>query len=253
MFKNSIQTPCTRTEGRRNIMKFIQKLLSFILSIFLLILIVLGIILWIHGYFSYQSIVKKIPISYKIELIKSQNDYTPINEINQSFLDAIYSTEDRRFYKHGAIDVIGLLRAMKNNILQNRFSEGGSTITQQLAKNMYFSHERKLSRKLPEYFIAQELEKQLSKDEILELYVNVIYFGDGYYGIKQASEGYFQKSPDKLNLDEATLLAGLPNAPSLLALSSHYERAKIRQKEVLYSMLENGLITQEEIHSVLQQ
>lgn len=229
------------------IRKFFRSLLSFILILFILSVTTLGG----YGYFLYSDIVKKEPVETKINLIRSQENFSSYDEISPHFLNAIYSIEDKRFYQHGAIDMLGIARAFVNNAKRGKLKEGGSTITQQLAKNMYFSHERSLSRKLAEFYLAHKLEKLLSKKEILELYVNVIYFGDGHYGIGDASKGYFKKPPSELSLDEATLLAGLPNAPSLLALSRNMEAARNRQKDVLEAMLSAGTITEEEIQKIL--
>ena len=120
--------------------------------------------------------------------------------------------------------------------------EGGSTISQQLAKNMYFSFEKKFTRKVAEVFVAMDLEEKYSKDEILSYYINVIYFGDGYYGLGEASRGYYSKTVDKLNFDEITTLAGLPNAPSAFALSTNPDLAKKRQELVINQMKKYGYL-----------
>ena len=123
-------------------------------------------------------------------------------------------------------------RAIEKNIKAKRLVEGGSTITQQLAKNMYFNFDKKFSRKIAELFVAFDLESKYKKQEILSMYINVIYFGNGYYGLNEASNGYFDKSVDKLTFDEITLLAGLPNAPSAFSLNDNLDLAKKRQKLV---------------------
>ena len=185
------------------------------------------------GYMGYTDKIDEIPLEEKVVSIQQDEDYVTIDKINKQFLDAIVATEDKRFYNHGAIDPISLTRAVLTNLKEGKWVEGGSTITQQLAKNMYFTRDKKLMRKVEELFMASHIEREYSKDEILELYVNVIYYGDGYTGIKEASEGYFNKSPEALSFDEATLLAGLPQAPSKYALSSNYEAAKRRQSKVI--------------------
>ena len=121
--------------------------------------------------------------------------------------------------------------------------EGGSTITQQLAKNLYFTQEKELTRKAAEVFMAFELERNYSKEEILELYVNSIYFGDGYYDVSSASEGYFGKTPEELNDYEATLLAGVPNAPSVYAPTKNPDKAEQRRLQVVNRMIACGYIT----------
>ena len=130
--------------------------------------------------------------------------------------------------------------------LIHRYVEGGSTITQQLAKNLYFSQEKTMNRKAAEVFLALELERNYTKDEILELYVNSIYFGDGYYNVGEASEGYFGKPAAKMNDYECTLLAGVPNAPSKYAPSKNLALAEKRQKKVISRMEACGYLTKED-------
>lgn len=120
---------------------------------------------------------------------------------------------------------------------------GGSTITQQTARLMYFTQEQRFSRKVAELFVAFDLEKNYSKDEILELYINMIYYGDGYYGIKEASLGYFNKLPKDLNLSESSMLAGLPNAPSAYSPNKNISLAQKRQSTVLNAMVKYEKIT----------
>ncbi|MGM9929061.1 MAG: transglycosylase domain-containing protein [Bacillus sp. (in: firmicutes)] len=206
------------------------------------LIIVLGIFVTLAitgmGYVKYKLAVSAIPITEKVANIQEDENYAPLDEISTDFLDAIVAIEDHRFYEHGAVDFISLARATIVNAIQKDIAQGGSTLTQQVAKNMYFSQEQKFTRKVAEVFVAYHLEKLYSKDDILELYVNLIYYGDGNYGIKEASENYFGKQPADLSYDEATLLAGLPQAPSAYALSTHYELAKKRQAEVINALEE---------------
>lgn len=198
--------------------------------------IMVSVIIMVLGYQAYENEMRKMPVEIKVTEIKNKEDFITIEEISPYFLDAIVATEDHRFYKHGAIDGIAILRATVENVLEGRLVQGGSTITQQLAKNMYFTNEKTFIRKIGELFVAYELEEEYSKEEILELYVNIIYYGDGNTGIKEASNNYFHKAANQLTLDEATLLAGLPQAPSRYALSENYEAAKKRQKQVVAAM-----------------
>ena len=131
------------------------------------------------------------------------------------------------------------------------FVEGGSTITQQIAKNQYYTQEKKLERKFAEIFTAIELEQYCSKQEIFELYVNTIYFGNGYYGIYDAAKGYYGKLPSELSDYEAIMLAGLPNAPSAYSLNTNPDLAYSRMKIVLSRMVECGVITQEQANDIL--
>ena len=164
---------------------------------------------------------------------------------------AVVSVEDHRFYKHHGIDVIAIGRATLNDLRAFSFVEGGSTITQQLAKNQYFTQEKKMTRKIAETFLAFKLEKEYEKDEILELYINTIYFGNGYYGIKEASMGYFGKLPKDLTDSECIMLAGIPNAPSVYALTENPDLAKQRQKQVLAKMIRYKALTEEEAKNIL--
>lgn len=132
------------------------------------------------------------------------------------------------------------------------FVEGGSTITQQIAKNQYYTQEKKLERKFAEIFTAIELEKYCSKQEIFELYVNTIYFGSGYYGIYDAAEGYYGKQPSELSDYEAVMLAGLPNAPSAYSLNVNPDLAYSRMETVLSSMVKCGVIEQEQAEDILK-
>lgn len=181
----------------------------------------------------HKSVVADVEIESIINEIQSNSNYVQAKDINRTFLNAIVAIEDHRFYEHGAIDLISIARTTLINIKNKEILEGGSTITQQLVKNVFLDMNQTFERKINEIFLAFELEKLYSKEEILELYVNVVYYGDGYTGIKAACNGYFNKQPKDLTEDEATLLAGLPQAPSLYALNNNYERALDRQQEVI--------------------
>ena len=170
----------------------------------------------------------------------------------QIYTIAVISVEDHRFEKHHGIDVIAIARAAFNDIRTLSLVEGGSTITQQLAKNMYFTQEKKIARKIAEVFMSYEIEKNYSKDEILELYVNTIYYGNNYYNIKSASLGYFDKLPKDLNSSECTMLAGIPNAPSLYNPKASPNLAKQRQKQVVQKMIKYGNLSKEDANRILQ-
>ncbi len=228
-------------------MKLFRKLIKF-----LFIIILIGTsICCIIGYSTYNQAVKEKPLLSRIEEITNKENYTKIDDLSKNYVNAVIAAEDHRFYDHGAIDIIGIGRAVFNNIKAKELQEGGSTITQQVAKNVVFSQEASISRKLGELFASFELEKNYSKDEILEIYVNTCYFGDGYYGIYDASYGYYKKSPKDLTLTEAAMLAGVPNAPSVYSPSVNPDLAKKRQKYVLNKMVEYGYINEKDINSVL--
>lgn len=226
--------------------KNMKKLIKGIFSLIVLVIIIGGIAFGVFafkGYDMYQKALSEASMEERINKIKSDPDYLPINMISKDFKDAIIAIEDHRFESHGAVDFISIGRAIFRNITNLSFDEGGSTITQQLAKNTFFTQEGTLTRKIAEIFAAIDLEKKYSKDDIIEMYMNTIYFGDGYYGINQASHGYFGKEPLKLTFDEATLLAGIPNAPSVYSLSNNPDLARQRQKHVIQSMRDYGFIS----------
>ena len=180
---------------------------TFLKVILLLILIgiSIGLLLIGKGYDMYKEAIQETPLEEKVEEIKSKANYTKISELPQMYLDAVISVEDHRFYKHSGIDVIAIGRALINDIKAMDFVEGGSTITQQIAKNEYFTQEKRITRKIAEVFMAFEIEKKYSKNEILELYINTIYFGNGYYNIKDACKGYFGKSPNEMTAGECIM------------------------------------------------
>jgi membrane peptidoglycan carboxypeptidase len=157
--------------------------------------------------------------------------------------DAFISIEDRRFYQHWGLDLKAIARALRANTQAGGVSEGGSTITQQLAKNAFLSNERSLRRKAQEALIALYLEARLSKDEILSRYLSAVYFGDGSYGLRAAARHYFNKSPETLSIGEAAMLAGLVKAPSRLAPTDNLEGARARMRVVLDAMVDTGAIT----------
>lgn len=187
----------------------------------------------ISGYFMYQDVVNNIGIEEKILQIKESKDYVDIKDINKDFLNAIVSIEDHRFYEHNGLDFVGITRAIVSNIKEGKIVQGGSTITQQLVKNIYLNEEKSYSRKVAEAFLVNTIENTYSKDEILEIYVNVINYGNGYTGIKEATNGYFNTSPKYLTYNQATILAGIPQYPEGYNLTKYYDRALDRQELVI--------------------
>lgn len=158
----------------------------------------------------------------------------------------IIATEDRRYYDHGAVDIIGVARALITNSMAGETLEGGSTIAQQTVKNIFLSNDRTMTRKLEELALAVQLERNYSKEEILELYLNTIYFGHGTYGVGEASRVYFGKEPKDLDLSQCAMLAGLPQAPSAYDPISHPQEGAKRMTTVLALMAQEGYITPEE-------
>lgn len=169
-------------------------------------------------------------------------NYININDIPNNLKNAVVATEDRRFYKHGAFDFISIGRALIADIKEGSFKEGGSTITQQLAKNLFLSNDKTIKRKFKEIFFTMELERRYTKDQILEMYLNVIYYGSNVYGAENASERYFNKNLKKLSLSECSMLAGIPQAPNNYNPEKHKDKAKKRQKIVLNAMVKSGFI-----------
>ena len=228
-------------------MKFIKKLFL----ILILIILIIATIILLNGYKLYKTTTNELSLLDKIAEIKSIDTYVSINDVPDYYINAIIAVEDHRFKEHGAIDIISIGRALVSNIKAKELNEGGSTITQQVAKNLYFITEDDfISRKIAEIFVAFDLEKNYSKDDILEFYINTIYFGEGYYGIREASNGYYKKEPIDLNLYEATILAGVPNAPSVYAPTINPELSKSRQGKVISSMVEHGYLSQEEANNI---
>ncbi len=166
-----------------------------------------------------------------------------LNELPKHLPQAVVATEDRRFYGHFGIDPIGLARAMARNVMAGRVVQGGSTISQQLAKNVFLTHQRTLKRKVQEFLLAMWLEANFTKDQILTLYLNRVYLGAGAYGVDAAARRYFSKPASKVNLAEAAMLAGLLKAPSRLAPTRDLKAARDRAAVVLNSMADVGFIT----------
>jgi penicillin-binding protein 1A len=178
-------------------------------------------------------------------------DEARLSELPRFVPQAVIAIEDRRFYHHFGIDPIGLARAVITNLRAGRVVQGGSTLTQQLAKNLFLKPERTLRRKLQEAVLAIWLESRFTKDEILQLYLNRVYFGAGAWGIEKAAQKYFGKSARDLNLGEAAILAGLLKAPARYNPLRHPERARRRAREVIRAMVEEGYISSEEARRAL--
>lgn len=175
------------------------------------------------------------------------HDYMPIDMLPRHVVAAVVATEDRRFFDHYGLDPIGLGRAAFANLRAGRFAQGGSTLTQQLAKNLFLSPDRTLARKAEELALAMWLELRLSKLDILELYLNRVYFGGGAYGIEAASQRYFDKSARELSVAEAAVIAGLLKAPSKYSPTASPSAAINRARVVLANMVDAGLLSQEDV------
>lgn len=231
-----------------------KKIVKIILISILAIILTIGIYISASGYIFYKNTVKTANLEDKVKQIRQSESFIPISEIPEDYINAVIAVEDHRFKEHGAIDVIAIGRAISSDVKNKELVEGGSTITQQVVKNLYYMEDDtkndSLDRKISEIIIGVQLEKKYSKDEILELYANNIYFGDGYYCIKDAAEGYFGKLPSEMNLYECTLLAGIPNAPSVYSPNVNPELSKQRQAKVIRSMVKYGYLTQEKADEI---
>ncbi len=180
--------------------------------------IVIGTIaVWPHienGYHMYRTAVEQNSISEKAEEIRSNEGYITLEELPDEYIKDLIHSEDKRFYYHPGIDPIAIVRAAWNDLLAGSFVQGGSTITQQLAKNMYYSFDKNIDRKIAEVFTAADLEKELTKNEILELYVNDIYFGNNQYGIRNASVYYYGVEPMNLSSEQIDQLVFTIKCPN---------------------------------------
>ena len=239
-----------------------MKLLLKIMLCLLIVVVVFG--LSIGGYFAYLwssnlpyvGSVKdyRPPVITRIysedgqvigRLWEEKRTVVPVSEMPRHLIDAFVAAEDARFFEHLGVDVQGIARAFLKNLSAGKVEQGGSTITQQVTKSLILKNVKKTyRRKVREAILSVQLEKSFSKEHILFLYLNQIYLGQGAYGVEAASQTYFHKPAKDLNLSEASLLAGLPQAPARYSPVSHFDRAKARQKYVLTRMLEEGFITE---------
>ncbi|MCH8158116.1 MAG: transglycosylase domain-containing protein, partial [Nitrospinae bacterium] len=228
----------------------------------LYILILLGALVGVGAYFVLSRDVPQLPdnleninLSLPTEIYSADGERIKVlgqrypvalEDIAPNFIKAIVAVEDSHFYEHNGLDHLALLRALYTNIRQRRIQQGGSTITQQLSKNLFFSFERNWVRKIKELLVALQLEATFSKDQIIEAYCNQIYFGNGAYGVEEAAQVYFRKQAKRLTLLQAALLAGLPNSPNNANPFINYERSMRRTEYVLKRMVSEQLISQEE-------
>ena len=209
----------------------------------LLVLVAIGAvaaaIVAVRGYALYRDVLAERPVEEAVEEARSAEGYVRVEELPDFYLRAVVAIEDHRFYEHPGFDVIAICRAAWHDLTTLSLEQGGSTITQQLAKNLFLTQEKDFSRKVAELLLALDLEAEYEKGEILELYVNTSYFGDGRTGIGPAARGYLGKEPSQMTEGECALMAGLPNAPGVL--SADPARAWARAELVLAQMERYGL------------
>ncbi|MCT4543076.1 MAG: transglycosylase domain-containing protein [Vallitalea sp.] len=216
-------------------MKHIKRLMIFLFTI--------AIILLSYSYFYIPTSSNySLDYSLKSQIEARTPNYVEINDVPSDLINATLAIEDKRYYKHCGFDVLAILRATLIDIKEKHFVQGGSTITQQLAKNLFLEQQKTVQRKFNEIILSRKLERMFTKDEILEMYLNVIYYGAGAYGIDAASQTYFSKNVTELNLEECAMLAGLPQAPSIYNPKKHMNRARARQKMVFSVMSKNGYL-----------
>lgn len=211
-------------------MKRRSKMKKFLLALMLLTVLV-G---WVNG--SIQNAEFQMNSRIPEQIQQKRSKYVKVEEIPEDLYEAIVNAEDHRYYYHFGIDPIGITRAAIVDIRAGSIVEGGSTLTQQLAKNLFLSPERTMKRKIKDMVLAIELEALYSKREILAMYLNLVYFGEGAYGIGEAAEVYFQKSVSELTREECAVLAGIPRAPSVCNPIADQVGIMKRQKIILLKM-----------------
>ena len=229
-----------------------MKTIKRLLWLFLVILVIVAGVQIKGGYDKYQQALADRPLTDVIEELQDKENYTQYERVPEIYYKALVAVEDRRFYKHNGFDIIGTTRAIYNDIRAKELLEGGSTISQQLAKNLYFPQDNTLQRKIAEIFMAMKIEREYEKEDVLEFYVNGIYYGSGYYSIYDASKGYFGKEPKDMTDYECTLLVGIPNAPSVYSLDVRPDLAKQRQEKVVECMVDVEYITEDEGNNILK-
>ena len=218
------------------VFRFLRQLLLTVLLLALLTLVAAGGYFAVTGHKLYESAIQVTPIDTLYSSISSREGFVPYAQLPQTYINAVISAEDSRFTHHKGVDPVSIARALVTDLRTGSFAEGGSTITQQLAKNTLFTQEKHLARKAAEMFAALAIEKQYNKEQIFEMYVNTIYFGSGHYG----------KTPLQLTDAEAVMLAGLPNAPSAYSPNSSPDLAVKRMQVVLNRMVGCKKLTREQ-------
>ena len=209
-----------------------------------------GYIAW-QGYSLYAEALEEKALEQRVAEQRAQPGYTEWEDLPETYIQAVIAVEDHRFYEHRGIDLLAMGRALWNDLRTWSFAEGGSTITQQLAKNLYFTQEKRLTRKVAEVFMAFHIEANYTKEEIFELYVNSIYFGSGCYDVASASQAYFGVEPSQMDANQCTLLAGIPNAPSVYDPTANPDLALQRQRQVVERMVAEEFLTDGQAAAIL--
>ena len=219
------------------VFRFLRQLLLTVLLLALLVLVAAGGYFAVTGHKLYESAIQVTPLDTLYSSISSREGFVPYAQLPQTYINAVISAEDSRFTHHKGVDPVSIARALVTDLRTGSFAEGGSTM---------FTQEKHLARKAAEMFAALAIEKQYNKEQIFEMYVNTIYFGSGHYGIGEAAQGYFGKTPLQLTDAEAVMLAGLPNAPSAYSPNSSPDLAVKRMQVVLNRMVGCKKLTREQ-------
>jgi membrane peptidoglycan carboxypeptidase len=229
--------------------KRILKIVFITLAVLLALAISVCVYYTVLGYNMYRDALERLPLEEAVARYRSDPDYVKFEDMPKLYVDGVVEIEDGRFYKHNGIDPISIMRAITRNVASGEYTAGGSTITQQLAKNMFFSFDKVLERKFAEVFMASKIESTYTKEEILELYVNIIDFGSGYVGVGEAARGYYGKEMSELDVYEIATLIGVPNAPICFSPKDSPEESLERQKYVLRKLVECGMIDEKYIEN----
>lgn len=223
---------------RRRVWKIILLIVFSLISAAL----IAGGVFALLGWNMHREAVQTRPVRQVYAELSAEEHFVTIDDLPEFYVNAVTAVEDRDFWGHVGIDPSAIVRALLHDIKAGSFAEGGSTITMQCAKNLWYTQEKRLERKTAEVFTAFEIEDKLSKEQIFELYVNTIYFGSNYYGIYAASQGYYGVPPEQLTDEQCAVLAGLPQAPSVYSPDVSPELAEQRARQVLAAMRECGYI-----------
>ena len=231
-----------------------RKKLFWIFPVLLVMLAVFTAIIFRQGYLRYKKEVEDLPLDETVRSYTETDNYVPYDQIDQDFINAVISVEDKRFFDREGYDLVAWCRAMYHNFKAKGFVEGGSTITEQIAKNLHLGgYINTPEEKMAGIFLMRALEKNYPKEELFALYANMNYYGDGYWGISEAAEGYYGRGADDLTLGQAAMLAGIPNAPAVYQLSDGYELAKQRQIWVLQTMVNNNYISEKQMQEAIDE
>lgn len=237
----------------KRLAKWVLRAVLMLLALALVAGLAVGAVFAVRGYNLYRQAADETPLEQMVAEIQSQETYVPFEDLPGLYVDAVVSVEDKRFWSHPGVDPIAICRALLYDIQTQSLAQGGSTISQQILKNLYFTQEKKLERKFAEVFGAFALERLCTKEEIFALYVNTIYFGSGYEGIAAAAQGYFGKEVSALDAVECVMLAGIPNAPSAYSPDASPSLTAQRTEQVLERMVACGTLSERDAQALSEQ